>query len=255
MAFSEAFSGGVADERAMVVGGRRVTEGAEEEKLAEGGLDEVFAPHDFGDAGLGIVHGAGELVTGDSVFAPHEEVAEVAAGDGGLRAEVAVVEDECFVVGDAEAPVAGEVEWGGRSVGRRTPVGRVKRFVVFAAFVRGGDGGFGEFAAGAVAGEDQAGGVEAGEGVAVGGETLRLGDDGFFPRKAEPAEVFEHGGDELGAAAGGVEVVVAEEQASAGGAGAFMGGPKRERVAEVQVAGGRGGEAADVGRRREQVEC
>jgi hypothetical protein len=163
---------------------------------------------------------------------------------------MSVSEGERLVVGHAKAPVAGEVERGGRGVRGRTPVGGVERFAVFGAFVGSGDGGFGELAACAVTRENQAGGVEAGEGGAVGGEALRLGDDGFFPSEAELVKILEHGGDELGAAAGGVEVVVAEEGASAGGAGVLVGGPECLRVAEMEVAGGRGGEAADVGRRQ-----
>jgi hypothetical protein len=36
------------------------------------------------------------------------------------------------------------------------------------------------------------------------------------PVEAEPAQVLDHGGHELRAAAGGVEVVVAQEQRAAG---------------------------------------
>ena len=74
-----------------------------------------------------------------------------------------------------------------------------------------------------------------------------MGDDGLAPGEAEPAEVFEHGGDEIEAEADGVEVVVAEEEFAVGGSGALGGEPEGAGVAEVEVARGRRGEAAEVG--------
>ena len=71
----------------------------------------------------------------------------------------------------------------------------------------------------------------------------------LVPVEAEPAEVLEHGGDEIEAEAEGVEVIVAEEECATGGAGAFGGEPKCARVAEVEMARGRRGEAAEVGER------
>ena len=111
-----------------------------------------------------------------------------------------------------------------------------------------------DIAARAGAGENEAGGVEGGEGGAVAGQPGALGDDGFAPRETEPAEVCEHGGDEIEAEAEGVEVVVAEDEVAAGGAGAFGGEPERAGVAEVEVAGGRRGETAEIPRRRGGVE-
>jgi prepilin-type N-terminal cleavage/methylation domain-containing protein/prepilin-type processing-associated H-X9-DG protein len=50
----------------------------------------------------------------------------------------------------------------------------------------------------------------------------------------------------LGFAAGVVDVFVAEDEDAAMGAGAFLGGPERSRVAKVEVAGRRGGNPAAV---------
>lgn len=113
-------------------------------------------------------------------------------------------------------------------------------------FVRGGDR-IEDVAAGARAGEDETGGVEFGEGGAVGGQAGTLRDDRLAPREAKPAEIFDYGGDEIEAEADGVEIVVAEEEFAAAGAGAFGSEPKRAGVAEVKMARGRRGEAAEVG--------
>ena len=57
------------------------------------------------------------------------------------------------------------------------------------------------------------------------------------------------GGDEFGAAAGSVEIVVAQEEFTAGGSGALGGDPEGAGVTEMQVSGGGWREAAAVGRR------
>ena len=153
-------------------------------------MDEVGAAHDFGYRVFAVVHGAGELVAGDVVATPDEEVAEVAAGDGGLGAEEGVGEGDGFVVGHAEAPVVigGEVEGRPGGIGRGAPDGGEEGFVGQAGFV-GGAGGGGDFAAGAGAGVEGAGGVEVGESGAVGGEALALVDDGLLPGEAKPGEI------------------------------------------------------------------
>lgn len=249
VAFGETDSGGIEHERGVVELRSGDAEGAEKEELAKGALYEIGSADDFSDLEIGVVDGAGELVTGDAVFAPDEKVAEVAAGGGGLGAEGGVLEREGFAAGDAEAPVDGEVERRERRIGGRAELGRVNRFVVGCgcrAFV-GCTKGIEDIAARAVAGENSAGGVEAGEGGAVKREPRALVDDGLGPREAKPTQVFEHGGDEIETEADGVEVVVAQEQGAAGGAGALGGEPKRARMAEVEVAGGRGREASAIG--------
>src|SRR5690606_13022671 len=104
-----------------------VAECAEEKELAESGFDEVGTANDFGDLHRGVVDGAGELVTGDVVFAPDEEVAEVAAGGGVLFPEAGVGERNRFTVGHAKAPVDGDgfAERRERGVGGRAESGRV----------------------------------------------------------------------------------------------------------------------------------
>ena len=255
VAFGEALAVVVEHERGMVVGGGDMAEGADQEKLAKRRADEISAADDFGDAELGVVDGAGELVAGGVVFAPDEEVAEVAAGCGTLRAAAGVVEKDFFAVGDAEAPVGGDggAEGWERGIGGRAERRWVDGFVVGGGrrggFVRGRDC-IEDVAARARAGKDEAGGVEGGEGGAVAGHSGALRDDGLTPIEAEPVEVREHGGDEIQAKAESVEVVVAQEQVAAGGTGAFGGEPESAGVAEVEMARRRGGEAAEVGRKR-----
>jgi len=86
VAFGEADSGWVADEFAMKIVWRRVGEGANQQELAGGGFEEVGAADYFGDVhGLVVDHDC-ELVGGDVVAAPDEEVSEVVAGGVALGA-------------------------------------------------------------------------------------------------------------------------------------------------------------------------
>ncbi len=105
MALGEALAVVVHDERAVEPGGDGITEGAIEQNLAGSGFEQVGAADDFGDAHGVVIDDAGELVAGQAVAPPDDEVAEVNAAGEGLRAEVLVVEGDDFAVRNAEAPV------------------------------------------------------------------------------------------------------------------------------------------------------
>src|ERR1700730_819363 len=81
--------------------------------------------------------------------------------------------------------------------------------VLWRVVVVRGVGHAGEVLPAAAAGIDEAGAEEAVEGFAGEGQALGLRDDGWGPLDAEPGEVFEHGGGEVGAGAVRVEVFVA----------------------------------------------
>jgi len=64
--------------------------------------------------------------------------------------------------------------------------------------------------------------------------------------QAEPAEIFHGGGGKLGAAAVAVDVVYAQQELASRRSGPLGGHRKGAGVATVQVARGRGREAANV---------
>ena len=68
----------------------------------------------------------------------------------------------------------------------------------------------------------------------------------FLPAKTEPAQVFDRGGNEFLFATGAVEVFVAQHQCATELLRALLRDPESPRVAQVQVAGGRGREATTV---------
>src|ERR1700730_12950505 len=115
VAFGEADSCGVGEQAGVEVRGGGEVEGALEEDLARGGFEQVTAADYFGYIHGGVVDYAGELVAGDSVLAPDEEVAEVLAGGEGAEAEGAIFERNGLAVGDEEAVVGVEFEGRGRA--------------------------------------------------------------------------------------------------------------------------------------------
>jgi len=99
--------------------------------LTRGGFEQITAAHDFSDVHGSIVDNAGELIAGEIVFAPDEEVSEVLAGGEGLPAGMEIVEGNGLAVGDAEAVVRGiRVQSPGARL-RRAAAVVVKRLVVF----------------------------------------------------------------------------------------------------------------------------
>ena len=96
--------------------------------------------------------------------------------------------------------------------------------------------------AGAGAGVDRAQGAEAFESgdvmlaaLALGVRTIRAAAVGaFLPLESEPAEVLDQGLDEKGAAAGGVEVFIAQHERTAVLGGALLGDPEGLGMTEVQ---------------------
>lgn len=111
----------------------------------------------------------------------------------------------------------------------------------------GGGGRVRDVGAGAEAWVEQAGLGEVVEGSAVFGEVLGLGADAVVPVEAEPGQVVDQGGGVFGAAAGGVDVLDAEEEAAFGLAGLGPGEEGGVGAAEVERAGRAGGESRGDG--------
>jgi hypothetical protein len=58
------------------------------------------------------------------------------------------------------------------------------------------------------------------------------------PAQTEPEQILLHRRDKLGAAAGAIEIIVTEQECSAGCARPFGCNPERAGVSEMEVAGG-----------------
>ncbi len=259
VALGKALSGGVCDKGTVIPQWRRETEGAVEQELAGGGPDEIGTANNFRDAHGGVIDDDGELVGGDIVSPPDEEVTEIATSDKALRAEVLVEELDGFSVGHSESPVHADGRCGGIGdvTGKRAAGSGVEGLIVFLRlrFV-GCLCGTLEILAGTFAGIDGAGVEELlpGGEIEVAALALRVGSEGaadvgaFLPADSEPAQVFDHGLLEVGAGAMRIEIFVAKDEGAVCGETALIRGEESARVSQVEEACGRGGYAAAIGR-------
>ncbi len=105
MALSQPHPAFIAHQVAMVEGGERQTERAEQQDLAGGGLQQVGAAHHLGDLHGSVIHHHGKLISGDVVAPPNHEIAEILAGHEPLLALPQVGERDHFPIRDPEAPM------------------------------------------------------------------------------------------------------------------------------------------------------
>ena len=174
------------------------------------------------------------MIGGHAVFLPHGEISEIAPGHELLRAIVRVFECDVLSVRHTETPVTVGFGWRGLF----TASTGVNRFTAFT--VRRGNGVF-QIATAARARKQVAQLLELFESFPIQAQSIGLMKDIAFPVKADPAAVF-HGG--LGVfrfATVRIQILIAIQQRATGGSGTLLGDPERTGVAQVQIAGGRGG--------------
>lgn len=240
----------VQDKRAMRKCGRCEAERPVEQNLPRGGEEQIRAAHDFADLHRGIVHDDGELIGGNPIVPPHDEIAEIFSRYKLLWAEMAVNEGDGFAVGNAKTEGGRFVIFDLRFLMGTARAG-IDEFIIDG--VGGGGGGLQVFA-GAVARVNETALQKFLEGGAVKSHSLALvvrrkwaAEIGsFLPIEAEPTQVFEHGGDEFRLATRDVEVFVAQHQNSIAFPGALLGRPESPRMPEVQKARRRWRDAAAI---------
>ena len=140
----------------------------------------------------------------------------VGSGGGGCRGRSGPVSVQVEGSRVAPSPWRGRGGWRRRGAASRHRAGAAGAGVdrVGGVLLRGGEGGANaDLGAGAAAGIGEAEAGEAVEGPGVAGEVVGLAEDGLGPGEAEPGEVGDDRGLVLGAAAGGVDVLDAEEEA------------------------------------------
>jgi hypothetical protein len=84
---------------------RNQTEGAIQQDLASGGLEEIVASDYFCDLHGGIVHDHSQLIRGKAIMAPDYEIAEIPAGNEFLRTVETIREANGFAIGNVETPI------------------------------------------------------------------------------------------------------------------------------------------------------
>ena len=79
--FGQADAGMVGNQGAMIELRGKQPQGSIEKDLASSGLEQVFATDDFRDGHGGIIHDDSELIGGQIIVTPNDEISEIASGD------------------------------------------------------------------------------------------------------------------------------------------------------------------------------
>lgn len=252
VALGETVSLGVGEEGVVVVGGGRQTEEGLEEAMEVGGLEEVFAADDVGDALEGVVHDDGEVVAGADVLADEDGVAEE-LGTGALISPDGVVPRE-FAADFAEGPAQVEpqgVGFAGGEAGSAFGLGQgatgagVEGALAAVGCLTGALDLALDVGAGAEAGVEETSPLKLGRGGGVVVEMLALEADRLLPLQSEPGEIVEDRRGVPGRAAGRIDVFDAEEEAPPAAPAQLKGGERGKGVAFVEQAGRTGGESGN----------
>jgi hypothetical protein len=68
----------------------------------------------------------------------------------------------------------------------------------------------------------------------------------FLPLKSQPAQVLDETTDEFGPGAARIEIFIAKDESPTEGSGSMISGPKRARVAQMEVSSGGGRKPAAI---------
>jgi hypothetical protein len=142
VAFGETNAIGIGYEWTVKECGRSEAERAVEQQLPRGGTKQISTTDNLADPHGMVVDDNGELVRGEIIVTPDNEIPEIAAGHERLFAFVAIDERNGFAIGHAKTPVDRRRTLGATHdrrtprlsvrfcVGRRPTGARVDRFVV-----------------------------------------------------------------------------------------------------------------------------
>lgn len=110
-----------------------VTERAVQQHLPRRGFEQVGATHHLGDLHRGIINDDSQLIGGNVIATPYQEVTKVFAGNECLRAEIAVYKSNHFAHGHTKAPVHARRchQFTDRSSGRPAGTGIERPVVAF----------------------------------------------------------------------------------------------------------------------------
>ena len=205
--------------------------------LARGGNEQVLPAYDVCDALVGIVGDDGKLVRPKSVGTQEDEVADVAGEVLGVMSDDTVVKSDGFVV-DADAPC-------GRFVGVGAVFGAAAASVVNESVGTLGGGRLPVFAA-AITGIEQAFFFQTTQGVPVQRMAAALPNDFAVPFETEGFERVQDMRGGTGHFARRVEIFHADQPFAPVCACIGVGCKRGQQRADVEQAGGAGGEASDV---------
>ncbi len=239
-------------QRRVQVARRRQAEQALQQDLPGRAVGEVFAANDVGDVLLGVVDDDGELIGEDAVGALEDEVADRAGDVLALLAEASVVPGDLGVgAGVSVGVVAGTHPQPHRACGPAAEAGAAGAGIdALVAFAFAGRRRRRQCEIASAAGARK-GTVEREQALQrrfIKPRARRLMDDRRVGDEAHARELIEDRLGRAGDVARRVEVLDANQPASAVGARVEPRGERGDERAGVEKPGGRGREAADVRR-------
>jgi hypothetical protein len=255
MPFCQPLSALVEQQVAVVPGRRRESESPCQQNLPRRRLEQVGSANHFGDPHGRVVDHDRELIGGEVVSPPYQEVAKILTAYEALRAEVPIHEFDRLTLRDKKTPVSASwrIDTSQQGCGWATGSG-INAFVIMRRLH-----GLRQVFARAAARVEPPPGVQAAPRVPVKTLPLALGIrlEGtthirpFLPLEPQPTQIFKHGLTKMLLRALRVKVLIAQDKNAARRDRPLLRQPKCTRVAEVQEAGGRGSQAAAVCANRE----
>ena len=224
----------------MVIGGKRQTERAPQQDLPSRRLQQIGSADCFGDSHCSIVDDHCELIGGNIVAPPHDEITELCSGNEALASKMRVIEGDCFTVRHAKAPIHTRGRLISRPIGTGAAGARIKRLVI-RIVVRSGRC-LRDIPARTRTRIDQAAIPQLAPSlhIEIAAFALRIWPvrsshiGTFAPFDPEPMQVVEHGFGELGATTLLVEVFVSQNQCAAMLRGPPRGDPERSSMPNMQ---------------------
>ncbi len=237
----------------MAIRRRRQVQERLQQALDVTGVLQVLAADHLGDPALAIIDHRRQVIGDAQILARQDHV----AGPPRVGGDLALARlDEGQAVKSAQSALGGaDRQPPGERLARVQPprlFGLAQRFAEIGrlGLVRRLADSRGHLGPGLEAAVQQAGLGQPGQRRRVAVQPPRLDDHRLVPDEAQPGQVLEDGGLELRPAAGGVDVLHAQQETAADGPGGVEGGQGGKRVPAMQQAGGGGGEAGDESRGR-----
>ncbi len=258
VALGQANSGFVKQQIAVVELRRCPGQSTVQEQLPGCRFQQICAAHDLSDFHFGIVDHHRQLIRRNVIAPPNHEIAEIAASEVKLLAEVKVGETDFLTIGHPKPPVHSCRHIEVRCIGPRTAAPRIKRLII--NIVRSACRLCQVFAGAGTRIDETCIPQAAPRGeivlppLALGVRRVRpAAIRAFIPSNSQPTEVFDHRVNKLCPAALRIKVVVAENQ------GSFLlncplgRDPEATRVAEMQQTGRRRRQSSPIFARRHAI--
>jgi hypothetical protein len=257
--FREPLARRILDQFGVIESRRAQTQRAIDQQLPKCGEEQIRAANYFTDLHRRVIRNYRQLISRHVVFSPNNEIAEIPSGGRALRSKALIDELQRLRIRHTKTPVVprGRIEVADRSTLR--PAGSWINWLL--VFMVRRAGGLKDITPRTGAGikqrrvpQDLPGGQ-----IGLASFTLDVRRErpanvrSLFPSQSKPMKVFDDGLPELRPASIAIQIFDSENELSIGLSSTFLCMPERDRVADMQKARRRRGDAAPIGNFRFQI--